>query len=278
MPARRSAAPDAHLVLDTGDLEAVPRDLDHERAQALVARRVRVGHGEDDDEIGDGTLTDEPLGSVDDVVIAVPHRGRACGGRVGPGLWLGKGEGDQLLTARELREPAGLLLIAPGERDREATELLHGEDEPCRGACPAQLLDGETHGEQLPAEPAVLGRERQRQDVVVGEQPAHVLGELRRPIDLGGARRDAVVSEDADRVSQHLLLVGQTERPLGTARAGHLRHRIAGSGVAGRRTIGSVGSLRSVLGLARGRAVPPRGCGSVVPGGCPWIRRRNSSS
>ena len=204
-----------------------------------MARGVRVGDGEDDDEIGDRALADEPLRPIDDVRVAVPRGRGPCGRRVRPRLGLGQGERDELLAAGELREPACLLVVAAGQRDREAAELLDGEDEPGRRTGAAQLLHGETDRQQLPAQAAVLGRERQGEDVVIGEEPAHVLGELAGPVDVGRARRDAVIGKDADRVSQHLLLVGQAERTLGSALGGHRLHRIARSGGAGRRTIGS---------------------------------------
>ena len=85
----------------------------------------------------------------------------------------------------------------------------------------------------------MLRRERQGQDVVLGEEPAHVLGELGGPVDLGGARRDALVGEDADGVAEHLLLLGQAERPWARLAAVTGWHRIARSGGAGCRTIGS---------------------------------------
>ena len=63
--------------------------------------------------------------------------------------------------------------------------------------------------QQLAAEPAVLLGERQRQDVLGGQQLAQVLRELAGPVDLGGPRRDALVGEDADGVTQEQLLLGQ---------------------------------------------------------------------
>ena len=115
-----------------------------------------------------------------------------------------------------------------GEGDRQRAELLDGQDQAGRGARPAELLDGEADAQQLPAEAAVLDRERQREDVVVGEQPPHVLGELGRSVDLGGARGDPLVGEDADRVAEHLVLFGQAVGPRGSARGRHGRHRSAG--------------------------------------------------
>ena len=61
----------------------------------------------------------------------------------------------------------------------------------------------------------MLGRERQGQDVVVGEQSPHVLRELAGLVDLGGPRRDPLVGQDADGVAEHLVLVGQADRARG---------------------------------------------------------------
>ena len=50
----RRRPPQAHLVLEPADREALRRDLDHERAQAAMPGRLGVGHGEDDDQVGGG--------------------------------------------------------------------------------------------------------------------------------------------------------------------------------------------------------------------------------
>ena len=109
----RRAAAQTHLVLEAGDGEARGRDLDDEARSAVGARGARVGHGEDRDEVGDGALADEPLGAVDDVVVAIADGARPGGGGVGAGLGLGQREGDEVLAAGQLREPAGLLLGCP---------------------------------------------------------------------------------------------------------------------------------------------------------------------
>ena len=49
------------------------------------------------------------------------------------------------------------------------------------------------------------------------EQRAHVLWELGGPVDLGGARRDLLVGQDAHGVAQHRLLVGQSVGGAGAA-------------------------------------------------------------
>ena len=150
----------------------VGRDLHDERGQAPMALGLRVRDREDHEEIRDRAVADEPLGPVDDVVLAVAD-GPGAGGRdIRARLGLGQGEGDELFAAGQLREPAGLLLVRAGDRDRERAELLDREDQSGRGAGPAELFDGETDAQELAAEAAVLLRERERQDVVVGEEAA----------------------------------------------------------------------------------------------------------
>ena len=186
--------------------------LDDEAREPTVAGRVRIGDREDRDEIGHGTLADEPLGAGDDVVVAVADGRGAGGSGIGARLGLGQGERDELLARCEAREPARLLVRGAREQDRQRAELLDGEDQPGRGARAAQLLDREADVQQLPAEAAVLDRERERQDVLRGEESAEVLRELGGSVDLGGTWRDALVGEDPDRVAEDALRLGEAVR------------------------------------------------------------------
>ena len=61
----------AHLVLEAADREAGPVGLDDERRDAARARRVRIGDGEDDVDVGDAGVRDPVLGAVDDPLVAV---------------------------------------------------------------------------------------------------------------------------------------------------------------------------------------------------------------
>ena len=142
-------------------------------------------------------------------------------------LGLGQGERDEVLAARQLREPAGLLLVGAREGDRQRAQLLDREDQAGRGARPAELFDREADAQQLPAEAAVLLREREREDVVVGQELAEVLGELGGPVDVGRARGHPLVREHADGVAEHLVLLREAERPGGAVRGGHRAHRTA---------------------------------------------------
>ena len=120
---RRGRAADAHLVLDPLDREAVHVLLDNEAAEAAMAGGVvsLVGDGEDRDEVGDAALADEPLRSIDDPVAGRPvAAGAGPGGRdVAACLGLGQRKGDELPAGRQIREPALLLLIGPGQEQRQ---------------------------------------------------------------------------------------------------------------------------------------------------------------
>ncbi len=76
----------------------------------------------------------------------------------------------------------------------------------------AELLDRQAGGQQVGAEPAVLGRERQPEDVLGGEEVLEVPRELGRPVDLGGPGRDPLTGELADGVAELALLVGEAVR------------------------------------------------------------------
>ena len=190
-----------------------------------------VGHREDRDEIRDRAVADEPLRAVDDVVVAVARGGGPDRGDIRAGLGLGQGEGDELLPGRQLRDEACLLLVGAGDEERQRGQLLDREDQAGRRAGATELLDGQADAQEVATETAVFLRERQRQDVLGGEQLAEVLRELTGPVDLGGPWRDAFVGKDADSVAEERLLLGQPIR--GRRRVGHRRHA-SGFGVADR--------------------------------------------
>ena len=189
-----------------------------------MARRLGIGHGEDRDQVGDRAVGDEPLRTADPVAVAVADGAGPRRGRVGPGLGLGQGEADQPLPGRQPRDPAGLLLGVAGEQDRQRAELVGRQDQPGRRARAAELLDRQADRQEIAAEPAVLLGERQRQDVLGGQQLAEVLRELAGSIDLGGARRDLLVGQDPDRLAQQRLVLGQS-----VGRGGGSVHHSTGS-------------------------------------------------
>ena len=92
----------------------------------------------------------------------------------------------------------------------------------------ADLLDGEAQREQICAQAAVALLERDREDVVVREQAADVLGPGGGPIDVRGARGDPLVGEHADGVAQELLLLAQTHGAVAGLLGGHRGHPSSG--------------------------------------------------
>src|SRR5688572_14698503 len=58
---RGRAATKSHLVFDPGDGKSVRRDLQDESGQAAMPVRLRVGDGEDDEQVGDRPVADEAL-------------------------------------------------------------------------------------------------------------------------------------------------------------------------------------------------------------------------
>jgi len=208
-------------VLDPGHTEPLGRHLHDEAAQATAARRVRVRDRKDGQAIGHRALADEPLRAGQHVRVAITDRPGADRGSVGAGLGLGQGERDEVLTAGEARQPTGLLLGRPGERDGQRPELVDREDQAGRGARAAQLLDGEADAQQLPAKTTIGLGEWQGEDVLLGEERLEVPWELAGPVDLGRTWRDTLVGERPDRVTQESL--GLREPVAG--RIGRGRHR-----------------------------------------------------
>ena len=59
------------------------------------------------------------------------------------------------------------------------------------------------------------------EDVVLGEEAAHVIGPLGRPVDLRRAGRDAVVGELPDGVAKEDLLLREASRAVGGGAGAH---------------------------------------------------------
>ena len=176
-----------------------------------------AGRRDDHDEVGDRALADEALGPGDQVLVAVAHGARADRRGVGAGLGLGDGERDQLPPGGEVGDPALLLLVGPGDEERQGAQALDREDEAGRRAGAADLLDREAGGEEVAAEAAEPLGEVDGEDVVGREELLDVPRELGRPVDLGGARGDLLVGEVADGVAQEALLLGEHDHGGGSS-------------------------------------------------------------
>ena len=193
-----------------------------------MALGVRVGHGEDDDQVGHGAVADEPLAAVDDVVVAA-RRGPSC-------------------AAAAASDPASASVSAKAMSCSPLASA--GNQRACCSGVPASVIGSDPSSwtarmspvvaqarlscstarqtvRSSPPSPPCSVRERQGQDVVIGQQPAQVLGELAGAVDLGGTRRDPLVGQHADGVAEHLVLLAEAVGARGAVRGGHRPHRNA---------------------------------------------------
>ena len=83
--------------------------LDDQQRQSLV--RVVGGAGRDDEQVAVLAVGDERLGSVDDIVVAVAHRGGADAGEVATGAGFGHRDTQHGLAADDAGRPACLLFV-----------------------------------------------------------------------------------------------------------------------------------------------------------------------
>jgi hypothetical protein len=204
-PGRRAL--DAELVLELAGVEAGAVGLDEEGGRPV---RLAVRLGEDDVDVGDRRVRDPVLRAVDHPPVAVrdgegPHRRR-----IRAGLGLGERERRRHLPRREAREPALLLRVRAEPGDGQGAELLDHQDERGRGARLGDLLHGDLEHQRARAGTAVAGLEGQAEDVVLGEQPAHVPRVLARPVDLGRAWADPLVDDLADGVRKSTSASGMS--------------------------------------------------------------------
>ena len=101
--------------------------VDQEQREAVVAR-VRVGLGDEHDEVGPVAVGDVGLRAVDDVLVAVAHRARLDARDVGARVGLGDAQAGDLL-ALDRRHEVGLLLLLGAEQvDRRRRHVrVHGD-------------------------------------------------------------------------------------------------------------------------------------------------------
>ena len=177
---------DAELVLELADREALAVGLDDEGAQAPV---LAVGDREDDVEVRDARVRDPVLGAVDDPLVAVADGGRA--------------------HATAASEPAsGSLSAKAGDHSPVAhfgsrRSLSSSEPKSAIGSVPSSWIIRmsalDAHALAISSTaiwsmsvpvpvPPYCGVEGQREDVLLGEQLAHVPRVLARGVDLGRAR------------------------------------------------------------------------------------------
>ena len=93
-----------HEIIGGRKLDAGRIHVDQESGDAATCALLRIGDREHLGEVGIVRAGDEALDAVDDVVVAIAHRGRAHGGGIGAGIGLGLGEAAGLLAADHRHE------------------------------------------------------------------------------------------------------------------------------------------------------------------------------
>ena len=175
---------DRHLGVADGDLvlearvQAVRQDgdvahdpvarvgqLDEERRELAVARRLRIGLGHHERQLGGAGTAGEPLLAVQHPVVAVAHGRRLHPRGVGTGGLLGHREADPDVAVDERLEVALLLVLGAvlDERDHRGVLRTHAVEGPGRehgeGATDLDLHDGVGQVPEPHAAP-LLGDER----------------------------------------------------------------------------------------------------------------------
>ena len=195
------------LVLELAHAESGTVGLDHERRDPARVPGRRVGHGEHDVEVGDPQVRDPVLGPVDRPLVAVERGLGQHSARIRAGIGLRERERRAPLARGAPGQEALLELVGPEQLDRECAELLDHQDQRRRGACLGDLLDGDVQHQRAGAGAAVLGLERQAEDVLLGQKLAQVVWILGHLVDLGRARGDLFPGDLADGVPEVEVLL-----------------------------------------------------------------------
>ncbi len=129
---------------------------DDEAGDALVAA-PGLGAGGDRKDLADAGVGDEDLGAVEQVVIALVHRGRGGAAGIAAGARLGESEAAQHPARGEQRDVAPLLLLGAELHDGRGAEVGVGADgERVAGVHLGHLVDGDVVGELVHAGAAEL--------------------------------------------------------------------------------------------------------------------------
>ena len=115
---------------------------------------LRVGLGDDDDQIGVLAVGDEGFLAVDDILVAGHPRGRAYGLEVGAGARLGHGDGADQFAGRHLGQPAAFLLLRAIGQDIVGDDAaVHGIAEAADIGPALFVEDDRSRGRKLPPAP-----------------------------------------------------------------------------------------------------------------------------
>src|SRR5262249_53647864 len=92
--------------------------INDETRNAAARAFLRIGHRDDLSVIRGLCSGYEPLGAVDDIMIAILDRPRLHPGRITAGIWFGLGEANPFLAADHRQEKTLLLLIVEMKEHR----------------------------------------------------------------------------------------------------------------------------------------------------------------
>ena len=198
---------DAHLVLVLVHGEARAVALHDEGGQAFHAG-VPVGGGEHHKDVGIGGVGDKALGAVDDVLVALPDRGGAAGGGVGPGARLGQGKGAQAAAHDHVGVHLLLLRGAVHQHGLQAQGRAH------QGGGKAQVVLGEflhdgRHGHIVDAASAILLGDLQTVVTDLHRLLVALQWEDAVPVPLGGVGLDLLLTKIMRHGDQTLLVLVQ---------------------------------------------------------------------
>ena len=167
--------------------------VDQERADALGAVVARAG--EHDVDVAEPGVADEALGAVEHPGVAVALRARLERAGVRADVGLGEREGAERLARQQPGEDALLLLLAAGQQDRQRHELHVGGHQRDRARDLRELLDVGAPRHVGLAAPAVLAREAEPEQVVLGHHRVEVARVLAVLVDLAHARLDLLAHD-----------------------------------------------------------------------------------
>ena len=189
--------------------------VDQEHAQAAAAAFRAVGGGDELQKVGALGLGDPALVAVDDVVVALAHRGGAHGAGIGAGVGLRLRERGGLLAAQHREQIFLLLRRVEREQDRLDVGAEHAGPARRQRDRAGELLPHHDQAEQAEPLPAVFGRHvEQPQPELLGlalEVGAHVGAQV-GAVHRGHLDRDQLaIDEGLDRVLEQLELLGKVE-------------------------------------------------------------------
>src|SRR5262249_6149941 len=196
--------------------------VENKAGDAAARSLAAVGRGHENDEVGPIGAGDEALGAVDDVVVAVAHRGGAHGARIGAGLGLGLCEAALALAARGRNQVTLTHLALEGVERRPdiGAENAHHPGRQRDGA--AELGPDDRMAEHTKALAAELLGDAdlpQAQFLAAPGKPGFDVGlELLSVERLALDRNELLIDEPPHHVAQHFQFVREIELHSSTRR------------------------------------------------------------